>query len=478
MIEFRMTKLKLIHIVTFVTNRVVDNERLKTSLKNIVVNLNLVKTDLTTLLYYCGFVFDAVFNHKDVTEYLLKLRESKDARMEDDFKYLKNHLKETLIELKHRDKEKLSIEELDDIVDLFEEILDNMHGEYKKYDPLLYSVFNKVLTDGNSSNNKLINNPSTESSVYKDGNIVPSLVVAELDKHFIGQDNVKKQLAVFAASHYNSICKDDAGFYKQSILIVGETGTGKTLAVKSLGRVLNKPVHIVDITEYSKTGYIGKNIGDLLSEIQSANYSVPPIVFIDEFDKISGYGQETKGGSNVMDDSVQNNLLKLVEGDANKMVTSGKGLNEQVKAMDTHKICFIFGGSFQKLLEDKKQKEISKGTSTIGFDKKKVDKKDIGKIELTHNDIVEAGIKRELVGRIGMIVQTDPLTEDMWMDIMTKPQACIKAHFNRLFKDSGIDDEVTTKDLKAIIKQAKGTDLGARGLWAIAGTYFAKRLYH
>lgn len=432
--------------------------------------------DLYSILYAISRL---VFNKKDVIDALNDPEiELKDIDHDKDFLDLMQDVTDDVGE------GTVDEDVLETLLDELEDNLVNLHKrKYTPYNTLMHGVSTNMVdildilssSYGDKIDKDKISNEKAEE-IEAEKKLIPSKIVSGLDEYVIGQKEVKKQLSVYVANHYNSFINNPDEMYKQSLLILGETGTGKTLLVKSIAKIIDRPVHIVDITEFSKTGYVGKSVNDMLAEIAACKYPEPPIVFIDEFDKLSGYGlTDGKGGTNMMDDSVQNNLLKLVEGD-DRIVEKKQGAMSGTEKINTHKMCFIFGGSFQKLIEDKRTKAEGKLTANVGFDKTSP-KKRIN-IQLDHNDISTAGIKRELVGRIGMIVQTEPLSQKVWMDILTKPRGCVKDHFNKLFKDNGLEDKVTDKDLKAIIKKAKGADLGARGLWAIAGVHFSNRLFY
>jgi ATP-dependent Clp protease ATP-binding subunit ClpX len=298
-------------------------------------------------------------------------------------------------------------------------------------------------------------------------NLIPSDLVAGLDEYVIGQEDLKKTLAVHVANHFNSVNRSRDS-YRQGLLIIGESGTGKTLAIQSLSKVLDKHVKIVDITQYSKEGYVGKSISSIAKEILiecngDRERAMESIIFIDEVDKLA---------SNIdMDEAVQDALLKFLEGGEYHFEL---GRSEDAQ-LDLGRACFILGGAFTKI-HDQKKKELE--GSKVGFENNLTKKKIVKDIKLNHEDLIKYGMKRELIGRIGHIVQTTTLTESSWYDIITKPKNCIKEHYDKLFVDNGIDDKVTSADVKAIVKKSKDMKLGVRGLWSVAATLFRDRLYY
>lgn len=309
-----------------------------------------------------------------------------------------------------------------------------------------------TILSGSPASKSLVTRPAEPQPTL----IKPSELVAKCDEYVIGQASVKRALAVYMASHYNSAIHMD-GVSRPSILITGPSGSGKSYIVKHMAKALGKHFMSVDITEYSATGYVGKSVMDILNTLRNeaadSRRASEAVIFIDEIDKISS--------ANDLGDMyarVQAELLKFVEDDA------AKGYNH----------CFVFAGAFSDLRE---RKAAEANACTIGF--KKCTVKSGAEVELDHNDLIKAGIFPELVGRIGTIASTTAITEDMFTELLTVPKGCVKEYYNRLFKDQGLKDKVTDKDIKQIIQKIKGLGsvLGVRGLKAIAEAHFRDRLY-
>tara|TARA_Y100000310_G_scaffold239682_1_gene243386 strand:+ start:22023 stop:23324 length:1302 start_codon:yes stop_codon:yes gene_type:complete len=294
----------------------------------------------------------------------------------------------------------------------------------------------------------------------------PSQLVEELDKYVVDQHEVKKAISMHLFNHYKGTIRDK-DLKKENLLIIGETGTGKTYTVETAAQILNKKLKVMDVTSFTSEGYVGNSLGDFLGALikeasELKNGFADMILFIDEFDKLAS-------GMDVIS-KVQEELLTLIEGKSKLVEPGGRAT---MMSVDYRDLCIILGGAFTSTIEKKSQ-----GSSkSIGF-KYEEDK---GRSELTrldHDDIIKHGIKRELVGRIGNIVQTQPLSEDAIRRIITEPKNCILEYYTKMFKIHGIDDKVSDEDIQILVDKSKEFDLGARGLWAAAQYHFANRLYY
>jgi len=295
----------------------------------------------------------------------------------------------------------------------------------------------------------------------------PSDLVKALDEYVIGQDHVKKALAMHAFNHYKSILKNDE-MKKQNLLIIGETGTGKTYLVDTLARLLNKTVVSCNMGSLTKEGYVGQSLSDVIGQVALAAEQTPGkgddrlgnvILFLDEFDKLAS-------GLDVVHE-LQFELLKLLEsGQAvAKIGRDNEGIN-------IRPVLIILGGSFTQLIDKKRNKH----SKQVGFTKAEKDTKEVDIV--THEDVVKYGIKREIVGRIGNIVQTHALTVADLHRIVKEPKMSIKNYFEILFKDHGLEIEILDSELEYIVEEAVRLKVGARGLWAIAEKLYAEKLYY
>lgn len=296
----------------------------------------------------------------------------------------------------------------------------------------------------------------------------PSSVVAELDKYVIGQEEAKRALAVSVVNHlytseYNG-ASPEFNLARSNIMLAGPSGSGKTLLVKTLARIVDKPLAIVDITEYSQTGYVGKEISEILEELvvtcdHDKNKIESSIIFIDELDKISTHGSTGE----VSTSGVQRSLLKLIEGGKTNVTVGPKSaIGSNKMEIDTSDILFIFGGAFTNFVKDVKK---NNDKAVVGFGdstSKKVNTK------LDHENLIKAGLLSELVGRIGTIVELNKLTEEDLLSILTDPVDSVVNQYAKLGELRDINLKLTKKELKEIVKEAVDIGTGARALRPLA----------
>lgn len=301
----------------------------------------------------------------------------------------------------------------------------------------------------------------------------PSDIVRELDKYVIGQQEAKEILATTLINHdlitqYNK-SEPETLIKKTSLLFVGPTGTGKTYMIETIGRIMNKHVVVIDITHYTQAGYVGKSVSDIIKEarIVSEGDLDNTIIFVDEFDKIS----TSINNSDVSGTAVQMELLKLVEGGENTTVYSK---NDEPQPYDTRGILWVFGGAFTAFREEKEEEEDT--DDSFGFTQAS-SKSEKGVRRLTHDDLIEAGIMRELIGRIGDVINLDVLDEASLRKILLESKDSPIKQYEILAKLRGIKLNIKDKDIDDIIKESMELGTGARGLKTIADRKFKKAFY-
>lgn len=305
----------------------------------------------------------------------------------------------------------------------------------------------------------------------------PIEIKEKLDEYVIGQDDAKKTLSVAVYNHYKrlnqTVQKDDVEIEKSNVILVGRTGTGKTLLAKTIARMLNVPFCIADATVLTEAGYVGEDVESILSKLlQTADYDVEStekgIVFIDEIDKIARKSDNPSITRDVSGEGVQQALLKLLEGSVVSVPPQGgrKHPEQKLVQINTKNILFICGGAFDGI-EKVIARRINK--KAIGFTKKseeRIDEESYLKY-INPSDIKTFGLIPELIGRFPVLTYLEPLDANSLKRIMTEPKNALVKQYMRLFEIDGIKIKFEGEVLDFIVQKALDFKLGARGLRSI-----------
>ncbi len=318
----------------------------------------------------------------------------------------------------------------------------------------------------------------------------PSEIVNTLNDYVIGQDKAKKYLAVAVYNHYKRInaeisAEDGTEIQKSNILMLGPTGSGKTLLAQTLARILNVPFAIADATSLTEAGYVGEDVENILLKlIQAADFDIERaqkgIIYVDEIDKIARKTDNPSITRDVSGEGVQQALLKILEGTVASVPPQGgrKHPHQDFLQIDTTNILFICGGAFDGL-DSIIENRTGKKMMGFGAEVKSKQEKDIGKLldVLQTEDLLKFGLIPEFVGRLPVVVNLHSLDEQALVEILKKPKNALTKQFKKLFEIDGVELEFEDDALKQVAKLAIEQKTGARGLRSIIETSMMDIMY-
>ncbi|MEJ7780206.1 MAG: ATP-dependent Clp protease ATP-binding subunit ClpX [Daejeonella sp.] len=349
-------------------------------------------------------------------------------------------------------------------------------------------ICDKCVAQANQILAEELNVRKTKSTQTFETLLKPVEIKTHLDQYVIGQDQAKKVLSVAVYNHYKrlnqKVGKDEVEIEKSNIIMVGETGTGKTLLAKTIARVLNVPFCICDATVLTEAGYVGEDVESILTRLlQAADYDVTAaergIVYIDEVDKIARKSDNPSITRDVSGEGVQQALLKILEGTVVNVPPQGgrKHPDQKMIAVNTNDILFICGGAFDGI-----EKKIANRlrTQTVGYkvdkDELNIDLKNLYKY-ITPQDLKSFGLIPELIGRLPVITHLNPLDRETMLSILTEPKNSLVKQYKKLFEYENVRLEFDGEVMEFVVDKAMEFKLGARGLRSICEAIMIDAMY-
>lgn len=336
---------------------------------------------------------------------------------------------------------------------------------------------------------KMINGDSEDDSApaFDMENFSPKFLKSILDQYVIGQEDAKKVFSIAVYNHYKRIFKqskdEDTTIAKSNVLLIGPTGSGKTLMAQTLAKYLDVPIAIADATSLTEAGYVGEDVENILTKLlQSADGDVEKaqkgIIFIDEIDKISRLGENRSITRDVSGEGVQQALLKIIEGSVVNISAKGgrKHPNQDFTQIDTTNILFIAGGAFDGM-EELVARRVGKNVLGFNQDHKKLDDKDYLLDKLEIDDLVGYGMIPELLGRLHVITKLRELTSEDLVHILTEPRNALEKQYKKLFEMDEVELTFEPDALKAIAELSIKRKTGARGLRSIIEQVMLDTMY-